>query len=244
VKVQQNERRLSVCMATYNGSLYLREQLDSILKQLDADDELIVSDDHSTDDTPSILASYRDARIRAITNHGRRGHVQNFARAMLHATGEFIALSDQDDVWVEGRLQRMLGQLLQMPKNSLVVGGFTEFDSNGIRPIQPSIGASPTNRFVQMIGIFLGRYTYFGSAFLFRRELTRYVLPIPDYIEAHDIWIAMNANIRGEIAHVEETTLMRRLHGNNLTPMRRRSLPKVLRSRVFYLLGLLQSSFR
>jgi glycosyltransferase involved in cell wall biosynthesis len=236
--------RVSVCMATYNGAAYLREQVDSILGQLGVDDELIVSDDHSTDDTPSILASYRDPSIKVIANPGRRGHVQNFACAMAHATGDFIALSDQDDVWVEGRLQRMLDELRRMPQNSLLVGDFKEFDSNGVRKGQSLLGACPKNRFVQMAGIFLGRYKYFGCAFLFRRELTRYVLPIPAYIEAHDIWIAMNAAIRGKIAHAEETTLMRRLHGNNLTPMRHRRLANVVRSRACYLAGLLQSSFR
>jgi glycosyltransferase involved in cell wall biosynthesis len=231
-------------MATCNCASYLREQLDSILKQLDADDELIVSDDHSTDDTPSILASYRDARIKVFTNPGRRGHVQNFACAMSHAAGEFIALSDQDDVWVEGRLQRMLGQLRRMPQNSLLIGDIKEFDSNGVRAAQPLLGACPKNRLVQIAGIFLGRYRYFGCAFLFRRELTRYVLPIPAYIETHDIWIAMIATIRGKIAHAEEATVMRRLHGKNLTPMRHRSLANVVRSRSCYLTGLLQSSFR
>ncbi len=236
--------RVSVCMATHNGASYIREQLDSILKQLAANDELIVSDDHSTDESPSILASYRGPRVTVLTNPGKRGHVQNFSHAMAHATGEFIALSDQDDVWVEGRLQWMLDQLRVMPQNSLLIGDFKEFDSNGLRPVQPVLGPCPKNRFVQMVGLFCGRYKYFGSAFLFRRELTRYVLPIPAYIEAHDIWIAMNAAIRGKIAHAEEATLMRRLHGNNLTPMRHRGLAKVVRSRACYLAGLLQSSCR
>lgn len=236
--------RVSVCMATYNGSLYLRDQLESILKQMDASDELVVSDDHSIDDTAAILASYHDVPIKLLTNPGKRGHVRNFAHAIAHATGEFIALSDQDDIWVEGRLQRMLDQLQQMPRNSLVVGDFTEFDHNGIRPIEFPLGACPPSRVIQIAGILLGRYKYFGSAFLFRRELTRYVLPIPPYIEAHDIWIAMNAGVRGKIAHLEETTLMRRLHEDNLTPMRRRDLAKVIRSRACYFAGMVQSSLR
>jgi hypothetical protein len=96
----------------------------------------------------------------------------------------------------------------------------------------------------QLVGIFLGKFKYFGSCFLFRKDLTRYILPIPAYIEAHDIWIAMNATIRGRAVHLEETTLMRRLHGNNLSPRRRRGLLTVGWSRVQYLAGLLQSSIR
>jgi glycosyltransferase involved in cell wall biosynthesis len=218
--------------------------LDSILSQLHPEDEVVISDDHSTDDTLSIIANYEDARIRLFTNPGKRGHVQNFAHAIEHATGEFIALSDQDDIWTENRLERMYDHLCRMPKYSLVVGDLTEFDSGGILAIQTALGPCPRSRLVQIIGIFLGRFRYFGSAFLFRRDLTRYILPIPAYIEAHDIWIAMNSTLWGKTVHLEETTLKRRLHESNLSPLRHRGLWTVFRSRAFYLIGLLQSSFR
>jgi glycosyltransferase involved in cell wall biosynthesis len=103
--------RVSVCMATFNGAAYLFEQLDSTLVQLQSEDELIISDDHSTDQTQVIHGGYRDARIKIFTNIGKRGHVQTFAYAMAQATGEFIALSDQDDIWAVNRLERMLEQL-------------------------------------------------------------------------------------------------------------------------------------
>lgn len=237
-------KRVSVCMATYNGSRYLREQLESILSQLLPEDELIISDDHSTDDTRSIIASYEDTRIRLITNPGKRGHVQNFAHAMTHATGEFIALSDQDDIWVENRLERMLGQLHLMPCYSLVIGDFTEFGRVQNRSTLRRLGPSPRTGLVPLYRLFVGQARYPGSAFMFRRELVRFVLPIPEYIEAHDLWIAMNACVHGKVSHLAETTLMRRLHGHNLTPLRRRRLWVVFKSRVFYLLGLLQTAFR
>ena len=236
--------RVSVCMATYNGALYLREQLDSILSQLNPDDELIISDDHSTDETSSIIDSYKDLRIKFITNLGKRGHVQNFANAMTHATGEYIALSDQDDVWVDNRLERMLGQLNMMPRYSLVVGDFTEFGRVQDRTTLRPLGPSPKNGLVPLYRLFAGQARYAASAFMFRRDLIRFVLPIPEYIEAHDLWIAMNACVHGKVSHLPETTLMRRLHGNNLTPLRHRRLLVVLKSRVFYISGLLKTVFR
>ena len=139
--------RVSVCMATFNGAPYLREQLDSILSQLHPADELIISDDHSTDDTRAIIESYRDARIRLIVNPGKRGHVRNFAHAMAHATGDFIALSDQDDIWVENRLERMLDQLRLMPRYSLLVGEFTEFGRDQDRTTLRWLGPSPKTGF-------------------------------------------------------------------------------------------------
>jgi glycosyltransferase involved in cell wall biosynthesis len=231
-------------MATYNGAPFLREQLDSILSQLHSEDELIVSDDHSTDDTRSIIASYDDERIKVFTNPGKRGHKQNFANAMAHASGEFIALSDQDDIWVENRLERMLDMLCGMPPHSLVVGGFTEFGRVQHRTRLRRLGPSPRTGLVPLYRLFVGQARYFGSTFMFRRDLIRFVLPIPEHIEAHDIWIAMNACVYGKMSHLEETTLMRRLHGHNLTPLRHRGLWVVFKSRVFYLVGLLQTAFR
>ena len=235
---------MSVCMATYNGAAYLREQLDSILNQLHPEDELIISDDHSTDDTRSIIASYEDARIRLFTNPGKRGHVQNFAHAMEHATGEFIALSDQDDIWVENRLERMLEQLRRMSPYSLVVGDVIEFDSNGVRENQRPLRPTPAKKLLQMLYIYRGDSKYYGCAFLFRRDLTRYVLPIPSYIISHDLFTALCACVHGRVVHLEAKTVMHRLHGNNRSPSRRGSLWYIVRTRVVNTIGLLQSSFR
>jgi glycosyltransferase involved in cell wall biosynthesis len=231
-------------MATYNGSPYLREQLESILSQLLPEDELIISDDHSTDDTRSIIASYQDARIRLITNPGKRGQVQNFAYAMEHATGKYIALSDQDDIWVEKRLNRMVALLQGMPRYSLVVGDIVEFDSNGVLANERPLGPTPVNKYLQMLSIYLGKSRYYGCAFLFRRELTRYILPIPAYIISHDLFTALSACVHGKVAHLAEKTVMHRLHGNNRSPLRRGSLWYIVRSRVINTIGLLQLSFR
>lgn len=237
-------KRASVCLATYNGARYLREQLDSILSQLGETDELIVSDDNSTDDTRSIVDSYKDARIHLIRNSPPRGHVRNFAHAMELSQGEFIVLSDQDDIWAEGRLEHMLAGLEDAPDRSLLVGDLIEFDTTGMRPTQQMLGPSPRSGIRQLWRLFFGQAKYFGSAYVFRRELLRYVLPIPAQVEAHDIWIAMNACLHGGVVHLQGTTLFRRIHGNNLSPERRRAMRVVLRSRVGYLRGLLQSSVR
>jgi len=231
-------------MATYNGSRYLREQLNSILCQLLPNDELIVSDDNSTDDTRSIVESYKDRRILLICNPSTRGHIRNFANAMAKARGEFIVLSDQDDIWVEHRLERMLRLLQRSPQSSLAVGDLVELDQRGLRRVERRLGPSPSSNQYQLIRVFLGKAKYFGSAFVFHRSLMRYVLPIPASVEAHDIWIAMNACIHGGVVHLEETTLLRRLHGGNLTPERRRALPAILRSRLRYCWALLQTCLR
>ncbi|HOF62870.1 MAG TPA: glycosyltransferase [Dermatophilaceae bacterium] len=99
---------ISVCLATYNGQRYLDEQLRSILDQLGPDDEVIISDDASTDDTLSVARAARDRRVRILDLTDRVGYSKNFERAVSAATGEIIFLSDQDDVWLPGKVERMV----------------------------------------------------------------------------------------------------------------------------------------
>lgn len=113
---------VSICMATYNGAKYIREQVDSILNQEFAENhdvelELVVSDDGSTDDTIKILESYHDSRIKIFhhQNHATYKYFKanrlasdNFAYAIEKATGDYIFLSDQDDVWFSVKLDRSI----------------------------------------------------------------------------------------------------------------------------------------
>ena len=100
----------SICIATYNGEKYIHQQLTSILSQINIDDEVIISDDDSTDNTIEIIKSLNDKRIKII--HGGFHHFKwHFANALQHSKGEYIFLSDQDDIWVEGKYQACLNKL-------------------------------------------------------------------------------------------------------------------------------------
>ena len=102
---------ISVCMATYNGERYLREQVDSILRELGEGDELVISDDGSTDSTLDIIKSFGDVRIKIFHNEGHHGVNGNFENAISKSTGDYIFLSDQDDVWIEGKVKECLEAL-------------------------------------------------------------------------------------------------------------------------------------
>lgn len=104
------EATVSVVMCTYNGERYLREQLDSILMQTYPLHEVIVQDDGSTDSTPDIVASYaaRDSRIRFFRNAERLGFNRNFQSVCQRVTGQFVAISDQDDVWLPEKIARQV----------------------------------------------------------------------------------------------------------------------------------------
>lgn len=97
---------ISVCLATYNGQQYILEQLQTILPQLSEDDEIIISDDNSTDNTVNLIKSINDNRIKIFINKsGKRIYTKNFENAINHSLGDFIFLCDQDDVWMPNKVE-------------------------------------------------------------------------------------------------------------------------------------------
>ena len=96
--------KLSILLASYNGEKYISRQITSILDQLSSNDELIISDDGSTDKTLEIANSFNDTRI-SILKGPREGINANFIYAYENASGEAILFSDQDDIWLPGRAQ-------------------------------------------------------------------------------------------------------------------------------------------
>ena len=116
---------ISVCIATHNGEQYIKEQLDSILCQLLSEDEVVISDDGSTDSTLEIIKGYNDPRIKIFnfkqpskTSHTHIYASRNFENALKHAKGEYIFLSDQDDIWMPSKVAVCLGALKQ---NDMIV---------------------------------------------------------------------------------------------------------------------------
>lgn len=110
-------KKVSVVMCTYNGEKHLREQLDSILSQTYPINELVIQDDCSTDSTLTILQQYAetDKRIKVYVNQVRLGFNHNFSSAFLKATGDFIACSDQDDIWVKTKIEKLMERIGDAP---------------------------------------------------------------------------------------------------------------------------------
>ena len=119
---------ISVAMATYNGEKYIKEQLDSILSQLNEIDEIVISDDDSTDNTRNIINSFNDKRIKLLDGP-KNGVKQNFANAIENCVGKYIFLSDQDDIWENNKVERVLNTF-EKEKCMCVVHDCTVFDSD------------------------------------------------------------------------------------------------------------------
>lgn len=197
--------RISVCMGTFNGERFIEPQLESILAQLGPQDEVVVSDDGSTDDTLEMIRRFGDARVR-IFEAPRRGVTRNFENALARSVGRYIFLSDQDDVWLEGKLTATCEAL---ETHSLVVSDCKVTDAEG-GPLHESyfalIGSGPG-----ILRNFL-RNSYLGCCMAFRRELLELALPIPPAV-AHDYWIGMLDELTGQPFFLRRALLLYRRHG-------------------------------
>ena len=116
--------KAGIVLATYNGAQFLPEQLQSFLTQERLPDELLVSDDASTDDTLAIVEGFaRKAPfpVRVSVNPERLGFIQNFAKALALSDADVIFMSDQDDVWFPAKLATMLAAVEEHPDKLLFV---------------------------------------------------------------------------------------------------------------------------
>src|SRR5674476_13034 len=109
---------ISVCLTTYNGEEYILEQIQSILCQIGNDDEVIISDDGSTDHTLKILNKQEDHRIKIYHNNNSKGIISNIENALTYAKGDIIFLADQDDVWLPNKVRICSEALIN---NNLVI---------------------------------------------------------------------------------------------------------------------------
>lgn len=201
---------ISVCMATYNGEKYLEDQIKSILGQLGDLDELIVSDDGSTDNTLRILDSYssKDSRVRVV--HGpSNGLISNFENALSFAKGEYVFLSDQDDVWVDSKVRNTMNVL----KRSVMVISDCTVTDDKLNTLASSFYRLNGSRNGVLKNLY--KNSYLGCCMAFRRELLDLALPLPKNIPMHDWWFGMVAEQHFNVTFIEDNLVKYRRHGNN-----------------------------
>lgn len=209
---------ISIAMTTYNGENYLREQLDSILAQSVSDFELVVCDDCSSDSTWQILKEYarKNSRIQIFKNETNLGFKKNFEKAISLCKGDYIALSDQDDIWKCNHLEVLLCNLNTA---SASVGNALIMDSSGIIGNELLsdcdryfVDGSNTDRLFRIL--FYGN-PFQGTSALYRRELFSYAFPIPENIDYHDAWFAAVSCCLDGLNYTFDVVTNYRLHGKN-----------------------------
>jgi glycosyltransferase involved in cell wall biosynthesis len=234
-------------MATYQGQDYVERQLRSILEQLGPNDEIVVVDDCSRDRTVEIIEAIADHRVAVHRNPVNRREVYSFGRAIELARGDVIFLSDQDDIWMPHRVELMAGKL-QTSGADLISSNFEWMDAEE-RPIDvpfDGVSSETSDRHLKNIfDIYIGKTSYFGCAMAFRRSLVPLIVPIPRYVESHDLWIALAANQIGSNLHIDDKTLRKRRHGSNTTStVSNRPLFHRLRARVIFVKSLIELAAR
>ena len=208
---------ISVCIPTYNGEKYIKAQLDSIIPQLSAVDEIIVSDDGSTDTTIEIVESYKDNRIKiyihekcsTFSKYPYYKISKNVENALVHATGDLIFLSDQDDIWMKNKVetvQQTMGENLVLLHDCIII----DENKNELCSSYFLQNKSKAGLISNLINS-----SYLGSCMAIKKEILKTALPFPAIPVPHDIWFGLIADWKGKIKINENKLVMYRRHGNN-----------------------------
>ena len=200
---------ISVCLASFNGARFIGAQLASILASSEVD-EVLVADDGSTDGTPDIVAGMRDPRLRLLRGP-RRGVIANFEFLLGQARGEHLFLADQDDVWLEGKVEAMRDALRDA---DLAVCDCSVVDAE-LNVLHPSFFAARGSGPGLLKNFW--RNSFLGCCMAFRRSVLAYALPFPAAAPMHDWWIGLQASRHGRVAFLPQRLMLYRRHGGNAT---------------------------
>lgn len=204
---------ISVCIATYNGEKYIKEQLDSLVNQTVKPYEVILQDDCSLDNTVEIAKQYTDQlNLKIYTNDVNLGFTKNFESVISKANGNYIALCDQDDIWREDKLEILLNNI---ENNSLIYSNSMLIDANG-KSLEKSFSKVLNKNFISSTEAlnFLNDNCVSAHAMLFKKELLNYIFPFPKNI-FFDQWIAANAAALNGVKYYDECLVEYRQHDNN-----------------------------
>jgi glycosyltransferase involved in cell wall biosynthesis len=202
---------ISVCIATYNGEKYILEQLKSIISQLSPSDEIIISDDNSNDNTLELIRSLKLPMIRIFNNKKEHGYTSNFENALMHAHGDYIFVSDQDDVWIDKKVRVCLNYL---KRYDFVVSDAIITDSALSRSDYSYF--QERNPYKSLIGNII-KFGYLGCCMAFKRELLNMALPFPHKHKlcTHDNWLLLVALSSYKVKIINERLIYYRRHDNN-----------------------------
>lgn len=218
---------VSVALCTYNGARFLAEQLRSILVQSSPADQIVISDDGSTDATLEVVraefaaAGSAAPEVVILENPAPLGVTRNFEQAVLACTGELVVLSDQDDIWMPERLARAEREFAARPGLLLLFGDAQLVDEEGdslghslFEAIEFTARERREVRRGQALDVLLRRNVVTGATAAFRRSLLEVAAPFPE-AWVHDEWLAIIAAIAGDVDFVEGPLIQYRQHGSN-----------------------------
>ena len=228
---------IDIVLATYNGQAFLVEQIKSIQKNVGYQtwvQNIIITDDGSTDDTQNIVARLieQDSKIIWVENtSGSKGPKANFAFGLSQSTAEYIMLCDQDDIWFTHKIETSIKCLKQaentsLPQKPLLIFSDKQIVDENLQPICSSyftlknISKEWHFQFNQLCQ----QNVISGCTMLFNRVLIDKALPIPENAYMHDWWLALVAHRCGDIVFIDQALIQYRQHYTNVIGAKKRSL--------------------
>ena len=210
--------QIDILLATYNGEKYLKEQIESILNQTYSNFRLLISDDCSQDNTLEILKEYeeKDDRVEVFLQEQNLGYVKNFEFLLSQVENEIYALSDQDDIWLDDKLECAVNKL-EEENADLYFSDLYLIDQNG-KQISDSFWKE--KGFYKKIikdkkykGLILNNYVT-GCTIVSKKQYIKDIIPFPKDM-MHDYWIALVTSLKGKIIYDRQPHIKYRQHGNN-----------------------------
>ncbi|MCK5917007.1 MAG: glycosyltransferase family 2 protein [Cocleimonas sp.] len=218
---------ISIILCTHNGEKFLQAQLDSLLKQMHENIEILVFDDASRDTTIQIIKDYKKQHfnISLFTHNQCLGFITNFEQAIVywlkHGNSDYIALCDQDDVWHPDKLTQSLDALITLetlyPRTPALVHSDLRLINANNQPIHSSFFASKNLNFSneKSLSKLLGYNGVMGNTLLINRHLAKICIPFPHQLKYHDYWISVINELFGKRATIQHPLIDYRLHDKN-----------------------------
>ena len=210
---------ISIALATYNGELFLNEQMESLINQTITEYEIVICDDNSTDSTYKILLEYKSkySFVKVFRNERNLGFKKNFEKIIGLCSGNYIAFCDQDDIWTSDHLEILLKTI----ENNYFVGANSELiDQSGNR-LNLSLMNTKKQTYIPSSAEYKRTLCYSnifqGACSMGRTEFLKKCLPIPENVKYHDWWFALIASMDDKIVYSKNVVLFYRQHENNVT---------------------------
>ncbi|WP_083200069.1 glycosyltransferase family 2 protein [Thermodesulfovibrio sp. N1] len=196
---------------------YLREFLNSITSQTYKNIEVIACDDQSTDKTIEILEEYsKKMNLKYFANKRRLGVIKNFEKTINLCSGSFIALADQDDIWVPDKIDTLYKEIIEDDSILCILSDAFVINENGKLILDSFIKYIGVDRNTDFKSFLFGS-RFPGCTFMIKRNLVNYALPFPDDICCHDWWLNIVASKKGKVKFLNKPLIYYRIHGANTT---------------------------
>ena len=235
----KQEKKIEILLATYNGEKYLNEQIDSIINQTYKNWKLLIRDDGSEDRTLEILKEYekRDERISILRdNKGNLGFVKNFEELLKNSSEEFIMFSDQDDYWLENKIEKYIGVLenldVEKLKKPLLIHSNSFVCDEKLNILKKNFVDSKVALQYGGNGYFFAYFVQ-GSTTLINRKLIDLGLPFLKSVTLHDRYFHLLVEFFGNRIFIDESLIKYRQHRNNEIGAKSSIIKKILFRRYF-----------